>query len=292
MTALDTLAAEVGPVSAGAVTVAGHGTREGGVPGVRCVTAPAGITSFLPEEMTVACGAATPVEELQHALGEHGQYVNLPPGGTVGGALAMGRSDVLRLGRGPVRDTLLQARYVSAAGEVVTAGGPTVKNVTGFDLCRLLVGSRGTLGIVGDVILRTRPLPAARGWFTAPAESDPFGLAAALYRPSAVLWDGSHTWIALEGHPDDIASEASAHGLVATDAPPELPTGGRWSMAPAVLRDLDRSRRFVAEIGVGIVHHEDAPPVRRHDPVVHAIETRLRAELDPTGRLSPGRFAA
>ena len=67
-----------------------------------------------------------------------------------------------------MENTLLQARYVSAAGEIVKAGGPTVKNVSGFDLCRLLVGSYGTLGFLGDVILRTRPLPATSQWCSAP----------------------------------------------------------------------------------------------------------------------------
>ena len=64
----------------------------------------------------------------------------------MGGALAVGRSGIRRLGYGPVRDTLLQARYVSPTGEIVKAGGPTVKNVSGFDLCRLLVGSQGPWG--------------------------------------------------------------------------------------------------------------------------------------------------
>ena len=79
--------------------------------------------------------------------------------------MAVGRSGLRRLGYGPVRDALLQARYVSAAGELVKAGGPTVKNVSGFDLCRLLVGSRGTLGFIGDVILRTRPRARFEQWF-------------------------------------------------------------------------------------------------------------------------------
>ena len=94
----------------------------------------------------------------------------IPPHGTVGGALAVGRSGLRRLGYGPVRDTLLQARYVSAAGDVVKAGGPTVKNVTGFDLCRLLVGSRGTLGFIGEVILRTRPRARFEQWFSTSAD--------------------------------------------------------------------------------------------------------------------------
>ncbi len=121
--------------------------------------------------MTICCGAGTSVDEVSAALAEHGQWVAVPDGGTVGGALAVGHSGLRRLGWGPVRDTVLQARYVSAAGDVVKAGGPTVKNVSGFDLCRLLVGSRGTLGFLGDVILRTRPLPLGEQWFTSDARS-------------------------------------------------------------------------------------------------------------------------
>ena len=124
--------------------------------------APVGIESIQAEEMTVSCGAGTPVAELDDALAAHGQCVAVPPTGTVGGALAVGQSGIRRLGYGPVRDVLLQTRYVSAAGEVVKAGGPTVKNVSGFDLCRLLVGSRGTLGFLGDVIMRTRPARVVR----------------------------------------------------------------------------------------------------------------------------------
>lgn len=277
----------VGPT--GQVTVAGTSTREGGVPGVRCVTAPTGIDWFQPDEMTICCGAGTPVAEVQAAVAEYGQYVNLPDGGTVGGALAMGRSGLLRLGRGPVRDVLLQARYVSAAGEVVTAGGPTVKNVTGFDLCRLLVGSRGTLGVIGDVILRTRPLPVVTAWFVAPAGTDPVALAASLYRPAAVLWDGSTTWVCLHGHAADVAEESDRHGLATADGPPLLPTGGRWSIRPSEVARLDRSHHFVAEVGVGVVHHEHPPPERPIAPGVAALHRRIKDELDPTGRLSPGR---
>jgi len=156
---LSSFASEVG--TDGPITISGLGTRGGAVDGVRCVHAPTGIEWVQPDEMIVCCGAGTPVDELVAAIAEHRQTVVLPAGGTVGGALAVGRSDHRRLGYGPVRDTLLQARYVSAAGEVVKAGGPTVKNVSGFDLCRLLVGSQGTLGFIGEVIVRTRPFAAA-----------------------------------------------------------------------------------------------------------------------------------
>ena len=103
----------------GPVTISGLGTRGGPVAGVRCVHAPAGIEWVQADEMIVSCGAGTRVDELVAALAAHHQTVALPAGGTVGGALSVGHGDVRRLGYGPVRDVLLQARYVSAAGELV-----------------------------------------------------------------------------------------------------------------------------------------------------------------------------
>ena len=277
-------AAEVG--AEGPVTITGLGTRGGPVPGVRCVHAPVGIEWVQPDEMVLCCGAGTPVADVVSALAEHGQTVALPTGGTVGGALAVGHSDVRRLGWGPVRDVLLQARYVSAAGEVVKAGGPTVKNVSGFDLPRLLVGSRGTLGFLGEVIVRTRPLPGSSQWYTA-AVTEPGTVFAALYRPVSVLWNGSQVWALLEGHPDDLAEQASAAGLVVADGPPPLPTGSRRSVAPGEIAAL--AGDFVAEVGVGVVYHSEpwSPPLR--DPRVVALERALHAEFDPAGRLNPGR---
>ena len=141
---LTPFADEIGP--AGPVTIAGSGHTRGSGSRRTTVSAPAGVDWIEPAEMTVCCGAGTTVADLDEALSSHGQCVAIPPSGTVGGALSVGTSGIRRLGYGPVRDTLLQARYVSSTGEVVTAGGPTVKNVSGFDLCRLLVGSWGTLG--------------------------------------------------------------------------------------------------------------------------------------------------
>jgi glycolate oxidase FAD binding subunit len=272
------------------VTCVGHRTRwlVGGYaePRTRTVSAPAGIDRIEPEEMVVSCGAGTPVDELLAAVAEHGQRVALPRGGTVGGALAVGRSDVARLGRGPVRDAVLQARVVNAEGHVVKAGGPTVKNVSGFDLCRLFVGSLGTLGFFGDVILRTRPSPLASRWYRTEDGRDPFELFAALYRPSSVLWDGTTTWVLLEGHPEDVREQAAAQRLTDAAGPPPLPFY-RHSLPPAELRGL--TGRFVAEIGVGLVHRDQpAAPRPAVEPIV-ALHHRLKAVFDPSGRLNPGR---
>jgi len=283
VSALDRFAGEVG--SDGPVTIAGLATRGGSVPGVRAVTAPAGIEWVQADEMTVCCGAGTPVDELVAALAVHGQTVALPSGGTVGGALAVGVSDVRRLGYGPVRDTLLQARYVSASGEVVKAGGPTVKNVSGFDLCRLLVGSRGTLGFMAEVILRTRPLAKCSQWFRAPA-ADPSTVFARLYRPVSVLWDGITLWALLEGHSDDVREQAEGSGLVECEGPPTLPSGSRRSIAPGEIQS--QQGLFVAELGVGIVHHAEPWRAPTRGERETALARALKEQFDPAGRLNPG----
>ena len=293
---LDAFAAEVGTDDP--VTICGAGSRGGAVPGVRTVTAPSGIDWLQADEMTVCCGAGTPVEVLDAALAEVGQRSVLPRSGgtvagTVGGALSVGLSGVRRLGDGPVRDALLQARYVSATGEVVKAGGPTVKNVSGFDLCRLLVGSRGTLGFLGEVIVRTRPLPLHSQWFRIDAD-DPTLLFTALYRPVSMLWDGLQVWVLLEGHPRDIEHTAAQHRLEPCTAP-AVPDARRAVVAPskvyATVRSLP-SGSVVAEVGIGVVHLGAeaatalAPAVVA--PEVLAVERRVKQQFDPAGRLNPG----
>lgn len=255
----------------------------------RIVSAPSGILAYEPPEMTVRVLAGTPVATLQAALGEAGQCANLADfgGSTVGGVLAVGWSATARLGWGPIRDSLLQANYISADGLIVTAGGPTVKNVTGFDLCRLLVGSQGTLGFLGEVILRTRPLPQVRRWFA--GQADPFAVRDALYRPLTVLWDGTTTWVCLAGYRADVDADAAVagrFGLVDVAGPPSLPPY-RWSTTTKALRT--QTGVFVAEIGVGTVHRFEAAPKRPLDTAVAALHDKLKANFDPTGRLNPGR---
>lgn len=266
------------------VTIGGLGTRGGPVDGVRTVVAPSGVEWVQPAEMTVRCGAGTPVAELDEALFPFGQAVAIPPVGTVGGALAVGQSGLRRLGYGPMRDAVLQVGYVSAAGEVVTAGGPTVKNVSGFDLCRLLVGSRGTLGFLGDVILRTRPRARYEQWFA--GHVTPAEVTARLYRPTSVLWDGATVWVLLDGDERDVAEQVAPLALEPVAGPPSLPTGGRWSIAPGEASSL--VGEYVVEIGVGIVHHAEPAPDRPVDPAVRALTERIKRQFDPTGRLNPG----
>ncbi|MEY3093470.1 MAG: hypothetical protein RIU67_2253 [Actinomycetota bacterium] len=256
----------------------------------RVVTAPSGVVEYHPDEMTITCGAGTSLEVLRQVTSESGQFVALPGSGTVGGALAVGRSGIDRLGVGPVRDVLLQATFVNHRGELVDAGGPTVKNVSGFDVARLLVGSFGRLGFMARVILRTRPIPEASSWFATDADwTRVTELQTSVYRPAALLWNGRRLVVRLDGHPDDIAASARRFDLTAVDGPPI--DGGdskhRWSVAPGAVPSVVQAARDTvwAEVGVGIIHHTERPPHPRTDP--NDIELRLLDEFDPERRLNP-----
>ena len=227
------------------------------------VRAPAGILRHDPDELTVSVGAATSCADLASALGAAGQECPLDPRepeATVGGVLACGLSGLRRLRRGPLRDRVLEVQFVTGDGRLVRGGGPTVKNVTGFDLPRLFVGSLGTIGVLTRAILRVDPLPASSCWYSA---ASPWGLRVALHRPSAILWDGRTTTVLLEGERADLDAQARAADLVPVPGPPPWPVGahrGRVSLPPGALRELGRvlagveGLTWLAEIGVGTVH--------------------------------------
>jgi len=240
-------------VAVGARTQWETGNRPGDATELR---APAGIARYEPEDLTVTVGAGTTCADLDAVLAERGQECPLDPrdaNATVGGVVACGLSGVRRLRHGPLRDQVLEVRFVTADGRLVKGGGPTVKNVTGYDLPRLFVGSFGTLGVIAQLTLRCRPRAEAARWVRA---DDPVDR----YRPAAVLRDHEHVWMRLEGTEADV--DAQAAGLTQCHAP-ALPEGahrGRISVPPGALTNVTRGldgvdgARWAAELGVGTVH--------------------------------------
>lgn len=297
---LQAFADDVGGVDAGAVVCVGGRTQwlVGGGPdaAAREVSAPTGIVEFEPAEMVVRVRAGTTVADLDEALAAEGQQVALDPttpaDATVGGVLAVGHSGLRRLRYGPVRDTLLEATAAMADGRVVKAGGPVVKNVSGYDLCRLFVGSLGTIGFLAEVVLRCSPRPAVSIWLRSTPGADAFAARQRLFRPSCILWDGSTSWVLLEGQAADVRAErvALGAGWVEAEGPPRVPTGGRRSMRPSGLRAIAASDDpFVAEVGVGTVHLEAPVVPRAPDETTITLHRGIKATFDPTGRMNPGR---
>jgi len=118
-------------------------------------------------DMTLSIDAGMPLRELEGFLRPHGQFLPLGvpcfESTTAGGVVASGIDSVLRQQYGTARDFLIGAEFVDGTGQLCKSGGRVVKNVTGYDLQKLLIGSLGTLGVITRVNFRTFPLPAASG---------------------------------------------------------------------------------------------------------------------------------
>ncbi len=122
------------------------------------------------DNLVVTAQAGVKLSDLQRALAKQGQQIPLDPpwldeGATLGGVLAANSSGPRRLRYGTARDLTLGLRVVRTDGQMVRCGGITVKNVAGYDLVKLLIGSRGTLGVICEATLRALPLPEASATF-------------------------------------------------------------------------------------------------------------------------------
>ncbi len=133
-----------------------------------------GITLYRPQELILSARAGTPLPEVEAALAERGQHLIAEPpdprglfGGeapaTIGGVVAANLSGPRRVAWGAMRDHVMGLRAVNGRGEVFRSGGRVLKNVTGLDLCKLLTGAHGTLGVLTEITLKVLPAPEAVG---------------------------------------------------------------------------------------------------------------------------------
>ena len=130
-----------------------------------------GIDLYEPDELVMSAAAATPMNEILDALNENKQQLSFEPpnlgplfgsgvcAGSIGGIFACNLAGPRRLTVGGARDHILGFHAISGRGEIFKSGGRVVKNVTGFDLSKLLAGSFGTLGVISDVTFKVMPKP-------------------------------------------------------------------------------------------------------------------------------------
>jgi glycolate oxidase FAD binding subunit len=154
--------------------VVGRGTKRGlGRPSQTDLTldlsALSGVTLYEPEELVLSAKAGTPIADIEKLLDQANQELAFEPmdygpllggaanAGTIGGVLAANLSGPRRIKAGAARDHFLGLHAVTGRGETIKTGGRVVKNVTGYDLCKLLAGSWGTLAAMTDVTVKVLP---------------------------------------------------------------------------------------------------------------------------------------
>lgn len=243
-----------------ALEIRGGGTRPLGNPvAAACIVETAGLSGirlYEPGALTLVAAAGTPLEEVDRALAVENQMLPFEApdwsqllGGskagksTLGGVVATGAAGPRQLLAGGVRDSLIGVRFVSGEGVAISNGGRVMKNVTGYDLVKLMAGSHGTLGVLTEVSFKLVPKPESTATLVAtgldPAASVA-SMAKALASPfevsgAARLPDGedgpSRTLLRIEGLEASVDYRAARlRDLIA----PELPAGAELVLETGV----------------------------------------------------------
>ncbi len=213
----------------GPLRIVGGGTRAVGCcdGAVLSVAGLSGIDLYEPGALTLVARAGTPVAEIEAALAKEGQRLafEVPDmrgllgrsgASTIGGVVAANASGPCRVQGGACRDFLLGVRFVDGAGQVVSNGGRVMKNVTGYDLVKLMAGAHGTLGVLSEVSFKVLPVPeraltlACDGLDTGDAVAAMSAALGAPFDVTGAAHRGGLTFVRLEGFAESVAYRAGA----------------------------------------------------------------------------------
>ncbi len=267
--------------------IQGGGTRPIGMPTngtILSTSALSGIELYEPGSLTLVARAGTPVAEIEAALDGEGQRLAFEPMDhrgllgtsgtpTIGGVAAANVSGPRRIQSGAARDFMLGVRFVDGRGQIIKNGGRVMKNVTGYDLVKLMAGSYGTLGVLTEVSLKVLPKPRHAATLRIEGLADEAAVSAlgrALGSPyevsgAAHLQGGNDgaptTLLRLEGFEDSVAYRAAELqsmladlGQITVDASPEE-TEATW----AAIRDVAPYHDAMGDVWRISVKPTDAP---------------------------------
>jgi len=270
--------AELADCIAGAqrpMQVVGGGTRSVGTTGGVVLTSRglSGISLYEPGSLTLVAQAGTPLAEIEAALSTEGQRLPFEPMDhrgllsntgepTIGGVFAANVSGPRRIQVGAARDFLLGVRFVDGTGRILKNGGRVMKNVTGYDLVKLMAGSKGRLGVISEVAFKVLPLPEVMVTLVIKGLDDMAAVRAlsqALGSPfevsGAAHWPGQGTFLRIEGFAGSVAYRA---GKLREMLGGEIEEGAqRW----AGIRDVAPFHGVAGDIWRLSVKPSDAPEI-------------------------------
>ncbi|MCY4458831.1 MAG: FAD-binding protein [Albidovulum sp.] len=280
----ETVASATGPFA-----VIGGGTRRfGSMPDSERLSTRRldGIRIYEPGALTLVASAGTPAEDVAALLAENGQRLAFEPMDyrailgtagtpTIGGIAATNSSGPRRIQAGACRDNMLGIRFVNGEGKILKNGGRVMKNVTGYDLVRLLAGSHGTLGILTEVAFKVLPMPESAASLAirrldsvsavkslSAALGSPFGVSGAAHLPG---WKGEEasTIIRIEGFGESVKYRAGklrdllrGYGDIDVEFDQER-VDATWRS----IRDAERFSASVGDIWRISVKPSDAPGI-------------------------------
>ena len=265
------------------------------------------LIEHVPEDMTATVQAGMTVENFQAQLAKRNQWLPVDPpcsgALSIGALLAGNSSGPRRFGCGTIRDWLIGTTVVLADGRLIRNGGKVVKNVAGFDLCKLFVGSRGTLGVIVEATFKLLPSPEREIFLKCECES--YDVAGEFIKK---IWESDlrptvldlfqfeneplRLVLGLSGAAADVKAQqelAAAIGINAEtnidyDAVLRVDHQQMTSVPPADLNEFLKRENpvsFVARAGTGVVYHRG--PRGGHEP--SALEQRIKDTFDPKGIL-------
>ena len=197
--------------------IIGGGTRgRAGDGAVLAVAGLSGVSLYEPGALTLVAGAGTPIADIDALLATENQRLAFEPPdlrgilqtegiSTLGGVMATNSAGPRRLQAGAARDFALGVRFVDGNGTIVKNGGRVMKNVTGYDLVKLMVGSRGTLGVLTEIALKVLPAPETQATIAMDAADPTHGvqmLCAAMASPfdvTGAAWVDGVAYVRVEG---------------------------------------------------------------------------------------------
>lgn len=227
----------------------------------------AGIALYEPGALTLVVRAGTPLADVESALAAEHQMLPFEPmtfaaiadggsgggggdaghGSTIGGTVATNASGPRRLQAGACRDSMIGVRFVDGRGDAIKNGGRVMKNVTGYDLVKLLAGSHGTLGVITEVGFKVLPAPESTATVAvhgldvpgairamSAALGSPYDVSAAAHLPAGIGADASRTLVRVHGFAGSVRYRAgrlhellSAYGDAFIDDVPDS-TASTW----------------------------------------------------------------